>query len=331
MHFKEKKLVIDLQIDDFADKIVYLLLEIIILDLERDKSIKYKLNIIVNNNTTQTKGFFKTPLGRSIDNKQIDFQNEYIKCITDYEECAKEVYYRKFYKREDIINHKLIESETISDVYDIFDKYYSYINDVVWKDSISKMVAELLCNAKGHSDGDVLIDLHVFWVDENKIGLDLAFINISDINFYEKTQVMFEKGDTPKTEIYETLKNSIRYQLKNRDFNEEYTKEHFYMFCNFQRYVSSRATSETTKQRAGTGLAQLMSIIIKDTIIDKSYVLSGDKILKFDKLYLNINEDIFTLNKEKDINKALDIRTISNSYMDIPGTVFNVYLVKEVR
>ena len=102
------------------------------------------------------------------------------------------------------------------------------------------------------------------------------------------------------------------------------------MITAFQKHVSTRDTSCSTS--GGTGLTTLIKNIIGRAEQDYSYVLSGNQLILFENSFLDIEDNNFIgFNKEKNfIDYPPEKGILSESLLYVPGTVYNLFLIKEI-
>ncbi len=352
VRFARRKNIFDIEINisTFADKIVYLILEMVLYDLAVDDNIELyvyigdKCGICSEHNSSILKGFSESALIRCMREKQRfdqeHFAELYIKnydkinLIPDIEneEPFIETHFRRYFTREKIISElkgelSFFKSKFRSEVKAILKNNYN-IKDSEWVSNFAEVVGELFDNACFHTKGDALIDIHIVdGMKANQLNINMSFICIADNMLYDEVMKRFNNDTLHKEGIYKTVRSAFETQLKNKEFNEKYTPEHFFMFANFQRYISTR---DEDYEDAGTGLSKLLEYILNNSSLDTTYVMSNNKVILFNKEYLVNNENIFTLNKEKDINKKLDDVVVTGSNVCFPGTLFNIHLVKEL-
>lgn len=328
-----KKCSIYIEIDGFKDKIVYILLEMAIFILSCDANI----NIIFTKEPEENPinvGFLNSPICRTIiKNKKFnkdDFKKLYLESYNHIDQ-NMDIFFRKIYTRDNIDSDKeqTLASKVLTDANNILKNVCSE-KDGKWSKAFSKVISELFCNASTHTKGDVIIDLHIVRATENSWNIDFAIVNISENMLYQAIEDKFNINDyTDKGNIYETLQKAYNIQSKNNEFSKLYTQEHFYTFCAFQEYVSTRDNIEDDNL-AGTGLFETIKYILGNSEIDISYVMTGDKLIYIDKNLLKECNGIFTLNEENNINKRLSEKVIFESKVCFPGTIYNIHLIKEL-
>lgn len=330
-----KKCLISIEIDGFKDKIVYILLEmaIFILSCDANINIDIKFTKELEENPINV-GFLNSPICRTII-KDKKFNKGYFKKLYleryNHIDQNMNIFFRKIYTRDDIDSDKkqTLASKVLTDANNILKNVCSDENGK-WRKAFSKVISELFCNASTHAKGDVIIDLHIVKATESSWNIDFAIVNISENMLYQAIEDKFNINDyTDKGNIYETLQKAYNIQDDNNEFSKTYTQEHFYIFCAFQEYVSTRENIEDDNL-AGTGLFETIKYILGNSEIDISYVMTGDKIISIDKNLLKECNGIFTLNEENNINKRLSEKVIAESKVCFPGTIYNIHLIKEL-
>ncbi|EOU1648711.1 MAG: hypothetical protein E7H79_01380 [Clostridium perfringens] len=315
----------------FADKITYLMLDGIIYDLF--KRTNFNIAIICDSedkDNLHNDGFSGTALYRtmrkvgSLDKKT--FLEEYEKKIYNDQRT-----YRRFLDRE-TLNDKETPSIINSEVASVLK---SYSNNEEWIDSISEVASELVCNVSSHADGDCILDINFndnIKYNGNNMEESCTLVNISIMNFGEDR--LFDKlkrniKDKKYSENDKLYKKVYRaYDNHKHLFDERYTENHFFLITAFQNHVTTRSFKSGN---SGTGLTRLIENIIGISKEDYSYVLSGEEILIFKSEFLKVSDEKFIgFNKESDyINFKPEDRVLNKSRLYIPGTIYNLLLIKE--
>lgn len=203
---------------------------------------------------------------------------------------------------------------------DYFDreKYEEYITD------LSEVAIELAENAIEHSESGCLLDINIHSKKNNEISIDVVILNLSTLLLGDKLKdrLMLRRDKSINQKILEALEN---HKVK---FNEKYTEDDFFNISAFQHRVSTRETS--TDNNDGTGLTRLLeSLIEKSEKSSNCYVLSGNKIIKFRKEFLKLDQDKFIgFNKENDFVNLIPAEdVIQRSIFNLSGTLYNLNFV----
>lgn len=317
---------------NFADKVTYLILDSLLYHMINNTRYKFKIYYKIDLNEVHNMGYLGTALYNSI------VKNNYIDSKKFLEFYNKKYYandriYRRFITDKELKEKEEWPSIVCSEVASILKDFTS---DEEWIDSISEIVSELVCNVASHTDGDCLIHIDISntlmknqEVTEEKL---YSSINIAVVNFSENTLFDMVK-DNIKNNRYsndDLLYNRIysAYYKHTNFFDEEYTEDHFFLITAFQNHVTSRVLKSGS---GGTGLTKLIEKIINKTVQDYSYVLSGRNIIFFDNNCLKLsNEKFIGFNKENDyFNCEPAKEIIKKSSMHIPGSIYNLLLIKE--
>jgi hypothetical protein len=201
------------------------------------------------------------------------------------------------------------------------------------KDDISKVIVELVGNSCEHGISDCLIDVDVTGDYSRRVNDivdsdDYYGINIVVLNFSDKLI-----GDGIKRKIAERFDCDGRYkniysayEYHKSKFSSEYLEEDFYNITAFQHKISGREHCEST---GGTGLTQLIKSLEKRSSAHKCYMISGGRAVHFLQNTIDFDEDNWVgFNKAKNyINGIPEKRVISECYIYMPGTAFNLNFV----
>ena len=315
----------------FADKITYLMLDGIIYDLF--KRTNFNIAIICDGDdkdNLHNDGFSGTALYRTM--RKVGYLDK----KTFLEEYEKKIYndqrtYRRFLDRE-TLNDKETPSIINSEVASVLK---SYSNNEEWIDSISEVASELVCNVSSHTDGDCVLDINFndnIKYNGNNMEESCTLVNISIMNFGEdrlfdklKRNIKYKKY-SENDKLYKKVYRA--YDNHKHLFDERYTENHFFLITAFQNHVTTRSFKSGN---SGTGLTRLIENIIGISKEDYSYVLSGEEILIFKSEFLKVSDEKFIgFNKESDyINFKPEDRVLNKSRLYIPGTIYNLLLIKE--
>lgn len=315
----------------FKDKITYLILDAIIYDLLKRSNFNLEITCKKEDfSDIHTSGFVSTALYRTQSNIGYLDKKLFIKYYEQNFYSTRNVY-RKIISKEVLKNDEtpsIIGSEVASIAKQISD-------DCEWVDGISEVVSELVCNVSSHTEGDCLLDINIsnnieHINDTRKIDrtmINIAVINYSEYRLFDKIKNnICNMRYNEKDNLYERI--YIAYNNHKNLFSNNYTEDDFFLITAFQNHVTSR---NLKSGNSGTGLTRLIENIIGKCEADYSYVLSGSNILLFRPEYLIISEDKFIgFNEEQDyFNHAPADQAISKSSLSVPGTIYNLLLIKE--
>ena len=319
---------------EFADKICILLLDALLYDLFMRT--KYDVEIILKKGDcgsihfSNLVGFSNSALYRTI---QIKRSN----CI-DKETFIKE-YRRPVFKgnayRRLISKEQLEDSYTPSKILDEISTALSIVDSSSNQElddfisSIAETVSELVCNVSSHTcDSDCLVDINFKKID-NQFLVYIGIINFSKDRLFDKLKDNIENNIYPKEDkLYSKIYEA--FDFHKSQVNKQYKLEHFFMVTAFQNHVTSRFVKSGSN---GTGLTTFIKSILGKTEDNYSYVLSGNQIILFKDEYLNIaNNEFIGFNKENDyVNCIPEKSIIGRSSLYIPGTIYNLCLIKEIQ
>lgn len=333
----------ELRIDIFlgeviiADKAVWLLFEAIIYYTFKNSKFKIALYMNIEDDFIYNHTFFCSILYKSLiesnrRGRELILKDYYV------EQYQKKLHinnnwYRRFISREQF---RLWRS-SISPIYqDLYVFFNSLFEDDEWADELSELISELINNVDAHTESDCIVDIDVSEV-QNKSSQELykkvaiVVMNLSENCIYDRVMnniktEYYEKEDVLYEKIYRAEKEHKQF------FDERYKEEAFYILAAFQNHVSSRKNNST--QGGGTGLA-LLTEKIKNTLSktkdDFSYVLSGDRMILFEKELLVKDEDGLTCFNSKGnfIERRPEDNILETSALVVPGTIFHLMLIKE--
>lgn len=330
--FMNFNIVIDFGNIEFSDKITYLIFDALLYDLFKHTNFNIQVLISINWESIHHNGLVGTAFYRSrctytgLINKK-----EFIK---NYE-CSiylNDIVYRRLLTNETLKTSNECPSKVCSEVATILKQYSE---EEEWIDGISEVVSELVCNVSSHTDGDCLVDIdisnevHSSNSCKNKpyLSVNIAVINFSENRLFDLIKNNLKENKYENNDLlYNRIYNA--YEVHKEFFNDIYKEDHFFLVTAFQNHVSSRAFKSGM---GGTGLTTLIEKIIDKTEKDYSYVLSGNNILFFRTNYLTLSNDKFIgFNKENDyFNFKPSEKVINNSKMYMPGSIYNLLLIKE--
>lgn len=309
----------------FADKITYILFDMLLYDLY--KTTKFKLNIdmklekkIVHN------GIQNTAFCRTINEygalERAGFVKEYERKLY-----IAPNHYRKYMKRSCLDKQPSALSVIASEIESFLKQHF---DDLAWVSDVCEAIGELIDNTFSHTKSDCFVDIDVCRaLDEGEQefkALNIAIINFSEQRIFDgiKRNIIGKKY-SPKDPLYRGIYKA--YDNHRPHFCDDYGENDFFHITAFQNGVTSR---RTVSGNSGTGLTTLIKNIVGKTTDNYSYVLSGDNILFFIEEYLDIDEaGKIGFNKENDYQNVIpDSSVITKSGLFIPGTIFLLSLMR---
>ena len=199
---------------------------------------------------------------------------------------------------------------------------------------ISELIQELVANVCEHAAADCLIDFdvtpdYIKEINNKKIDGFFYGINVVVLNF---SSILIGDALEEKINCYdgndERFKELIRiFDTHKNLFDEDYIEKDFYILSSLQDKISGRLDFD---KAGGTGLTLLIKSLQQEADIDECYLLSGDRSLVFSKEDLNYNKDGWlAFNKESDLGKKPSDRVVTNSYINFPGTGYNLFFIMQ--
>lgn len=307
----------------FTDKLTYILFECIcnylIVQCKTKVNVSFKVETSI-----YTLGIISSPV------TLLAQKNESEKFIKAFNSEIYKLHYRKVIKFEEYKDIYLL-SKLMTDI-DSFLKSFNVIKQN--RNAIAEVIVELVGNVFEHAETDCLIDLDVtensFVKDDCE---DLYYgINIAILNFSDK---LLGSGIAEKIKAKEMLNERhenllFAYNLHSKNFDSNYNENDFFNLASFQYKISGRMSKEHT---GGTGLKKLISRLEDYSDDYLCYVLSGDRIVFFEKDYLKYNEDNWIgFNDENDfLNNIPKKELLGRSITFMPGTAYNLNFVMKME
>lgn len=325
--YKWLPLKVDLILGDvsFADKITYLMLDMIIYDIFVTTKFDLKIKVNVDCTRVMHNGFKGTALYRATIKSGGKLNKTAF--ITEYE---NSIYidtsiYRRYYKRDILDTNPQIPSIVATEIESMLSPHY---NDDVWIEEVCEAVAELVDNTIAHTDSDCLIDLDICDTsDEEYKVLTIAVINFSEERLFDRIKSNIIQETYPRDDsLYEIVYSA--YDNHKQFASKDYTSDDFFHITAYQNGVSTRTLKSGS---SGTGLTTLIRNIIGKTDETFSYSLSGNNIVFFHNDYMKVLDSGFIgFNEESDyINYPPSDQVVNKSSVYIPGTVFQLSLVRK--
>lgn len=320
IHIKEsyprvKKITIKFKNLNFYDDAVLNVLECILYDLL--KSGFRTINLDFENKNPN-------PIAKQLYEQSLIYNNDKITSsfLTKFEK-KKDIglsYYRAIVKNDG-------KKEDISNIYtDIPVFLNTHVRNEEILDKVAEVVAEVVGNARDHSNGDCLLNLKVFDVVSLKHQkfklLSVVALNISDIKIYTKLKEQIENNNFVGNN--KIVDNALEYHKKH--FDSKYVLDVFAFLSTFQKSVTTRDNSEGS---GGTGLTTLINFLIEQAYDEYCYVNSGYYSFMFKKDCLKINDDgTIGFNDKNDYYTSIPSEKLWNvNTINFNGTIYNLDLL----
>lgn len=309
---------------NIIDKLSYVILECLCYSLIK----KYNQGVSISwkpMNNIQTQGIFSSPLVLLNTNKA-KVSEKYIKKF------ESEIYGYHFRKvisvdKEDE-NYLGILQQDINNFLSTF-----YIKED-YKDDIVEMIGEVVGNAYEHTKSKCLLDIDVT-TDHSKTikneiqdgsyyGINIVIINFSDILFGDGIKKRIENNDLKSNERYELLQKAYNYHKDN--FSEHYTIDDFCNIASLQHKISGNPNKG---KAGGKGLTTLIKSLQERSDNDNCYLLSGKRIISFQKEVLQYDENEWLgFNKQRDFFSTTPCdAAIDECIVFFPGTAYNLNFI----
>ncbi len=328
--YKNTKLtvVFDFKHIKLLDKLSFVILECIIKSLITQYN--HKVEIVLNiEKIILTEGILSSPL-LILANPKKRVLEKNIKFLEKFKDDYYQYHFRRVLKYEECFN-----TDKLCKLYDDLAYFQNYFNiNYDCREDISEVIIELIGNAIEHSKSDCLVDFDIAPNYINEKGEAVCGINIAILNFSElllgdeldrsiTSFAMSEEFSEKYVKVQEAFDNHSGF------FDDSYDRKDFFNISVFQNKVSSRGDNRST---GGTGLTKLIKSI-EDRADDHScYVLTGDRLIVFDKNYLEYDGDWIGFNSENDyFNHRPYYGLLERSNFYMPGTAYNLNFIMKVN
>lgn len=300
---------------EFSDKLVYVILESICYYMIKD--LNYDIMIYFNaKHTIWSEGICYSPL------KYLGDKTRYVRKF------QKDICMRHYRRLIPNIQHQKKEylSSLMQDI-SCFLKNNGMEEESC--DQLSEVLVELVGNASEHGETDCLLDIDItrsryFKVEENSdkqfYGVNAVVLNYSPTLFYEplKNKLKDSKG---LNERYCSVEKAKEFHFKH--LQPYYNENDFYTISSFQHKISGNKKKNNT---GGTGLTYLLKSLEEKSDTHYCYMLSGDRILFFEKDYMLSDSDRYVgFNKERNyftqIPESMLLQTVR---MFVSGVAYNL-------
>lgn len=309
---------------EIIDKLSYILLECICYSLIKDYRHAVAISWLPKNNIL-TQGVFSSPLALINSNTA--------KASPKYLDKFKSEIYRYHFRK--VVSEDKTDTNYLGNLQqDVFNFLSTFYIDEEYKDDIVEMIGEIVGNAIEHANCQCLLDIDVTtdhskcveteMQDGNFYGINIVILNFSDILFGDRVKQRIQNDELDTDDRYIILREAHRNHQKL--FSDDYNLDDF---CNMAA-IQHKISGATNKGKAGgRGLTTLIKSLQDKSDTDNCYLLSGRRIIYFEKELLEYDVDEWLgLNKERDfINHIPDENVIQECLVNFPGTAYNLNFV----
>jgi len=309
---------------DIIDKLSYIILECICYMLIKDFHHAVSISWAPKNNIL-TQGVFSSPL--AIINTDTAKASQ--KYLDKFEYEIFRYHFRKIILEEKRDTNYLGKLQ--QDIYNFLSTFYI---EEDYKDDIVEMIGEIVGNASEHAQSQCLLDIDVTTDHSKRIesvvqkgkfyGVNIVILNFSDTLFGDGIRKRIENNELSSSERYNLLKRAY-------DFHKEhFTKDYLYEdFCNIAA-IQHKISGATYKGKAGgRGLTTLIKSLQDKSDSDNCYLLSGKRIVCFEKELLYYDEDEWLgFNDDKNFfTNVPDSIVTQECIVNFPGTAYNLNFI----
>lgn len=309
---------------EIRDKLVYVMFECICYILKKEGR---QIHILWQpKDMISTQGIFSSPLRLLADTSYRD-EKLY---ISKFEEDISTTHYRKLMKVKDLKSNYL--GRSIEDMtYSL--KLLELPENIINK--IAEVVEELVGNAGEHVSSDCLVDIDVTTphikkddlehVNNEYVGVNIAIVSFSETLFGEAIKEKI-KTNTFNAQRYSDLSVAHDNHMELVGDSIDDYEEYFWNIAALQDKISGRRNLDST---GGTGLTVLINSLQKEAYGEYCYIMSGNKIITFNKDFINFDENHWlSFNAQGDFFNQLpeeELLLVSKVYL--PGTAYNLNFV----
>lgn len=306
------------------DKLSYIILECICYFLIKDYHHAVSISWLPENNI-HTQGVFSSPL--AIINTTTARSSQ--KFIDKFEYEIFRYHFRKVVTEDKSDTNYLGKLQ--QDIYNFLSAFYI---EEDYKDDIVEMIGEIVGNAAEHANCQCLLDIDVT-TDHSKsverivqnghyYGINIVILNFSDVLFGDGIRNRLEKDEFNLDERYILLKRAFSFHSSH--FSEQYLYEDF---CNISS-IQHKISGDSHKGKAGgRGLTTLIKSLQDKSDSDNCYLLSGTRIVYFQKELLQYDDDEWLgFNEGKDFFSNIPSPMVTQEcIVNFPGTAFNLNFI----
>lgn len=309
---------------EIIDKLSYVIFECLCYSLIKD----YKHAVAVSwkpENTIKTQGVFSSPL------KILNEQKA--KCSAKYLKKFEDEIYGFHFRR--VISVESGDDNYVGELQQEVNAFLStfYIRED-YIDDIVQMIGEVVGNVYEHTGSKCLLDIdvttdHKKEVEEELIegsyyGVNIVILNFSDVLLGDRLKKRIEERDLTADDRYIKLRDAYNYH--SSIFSEEYTMEDFCNIASLQHKISGNPKKG---KAGGRGLTTLIRSLQEKSDTDNCYVLSGNRIVLFQKEMLKYDEEEWLgFNVSKNFfSEPPNKGVINDCIVCFPGTAYNLNFV----
>lgn len=200
-------------------------------------------------------------------------------------------------------------------------------------EKLSEVIIELVGNAGEHGNSECLLDIDITQSEYGKrdeegifYGLNVVILNYAPTLFFEPLKGKLLSG-IELSKRYNDVLRAKKYHYAH--FNENYKEDDFYTISSFQHKISG---SRVKDELGGTGLTSLLRSLEEDSDTHLCYMLSGRRILFFEKEHMLYDNDEYVgFNKSKDFFSDIPDKSVFDTINTFfPGVAYNLnYAVKK--
>ncbi len=306
---------------EFYDKLVYIILESLCYYLLKEKGQSIEIRFHAKH-TIWSEGIQYSPL-RYIRDKNM-FIRKYNSDLSMY-------HFRRLVPRKEDRNEKYL-SKLMQDISCFLQ---NNAIDEETCEQLSEALVELVGNAGEHGDAESIIDIDITATDYGKksdnedilyYGMNAVVLNYSPVLFHEPLMKKL-KNDDIISERYGLVKKAQKYHMSH--LQENYAEEDFYTVSSFQHKISG---STEKNELGGTGLTCLLQSLEENSDTHLCYMLSGNRILFFEKDFMFYDKNNFVgFNESRNyLTDIPDVRLLSTIRTHVPGVAYNLnYAIKK--
>ena len=337
----------------FADKLIYIMFETIILYLITEKnwlvSVEGKFepencsNGVQNSSLAHGNWHLSEMDNPNFEENLLNWNTKRVKKYKYSREETDSLSHSRYF-----VNVSNKESNVGSDIHDFLDNsvILQGIDKKIIK-RISKTILEIISNCTEHTQCPYIYDIDVKKVIHNKkttfqgkpyIAINVGVWDFSNVRLgdaiKEKIHIIGSPNSTEK-QITEQMGKKEKifkkllevYKTHTNFFTDHYTEDDFFALSAFQPGVTGRSSPERT---GGAGLAHVLDFLKDYPDNYKCYCLTGDTIINFNKDYLNKDcDNWYTFNDSQECifpNHEPSYSCVSKAPLFYPGTAFFLHL-----
>lgn len=305
-----------------ADKLSYILFEVMLYDLIFNHGYKIALYADCCVTKIDTEGMYDTTLNS---------HPQYCREVEKYKK--KFAFSHSKYHFRRIITHEQSNGETISVLLGELKTFFLTSGiDQKETDALSNVITELVDNAGEHTSADCLVDIDITQKpykkrgagDQEFMSVNTVVLNLGNKCLNEDVRNKIKGHNFTKSNRYEMVEGA--YNNHRELFEKNYNEEDFFNIVSFQDSISGRKDETTT---GGTGLTHLIKSLETNADEHGCYVLSGNQGLFFFPELLEYNDENWLgFNKNRNfVSEAPNQKAVLRSQTYLRGTGYNFTLI----